>query len=70
VYKSENHYKDFLNAMRKRTKPICDVEDRTSHATVCNIGNMHRGKTVIKMGSQKEKFKDDAEANALWEGQC
>jgi predicted dehydrogenase len=26
VYKSENHYKDFLDAIRNRSKPICDVE--------------------------------------------
>jgi predicted dehydrogenase len=66
VYKSENHYKDFLNAMRKRTKPICDVEIGHRTATVCNIGNIaYQVKRPLKWDAKKEKFKDDAEANAL-----
>ena len=66
VYKSENHYKDFLNAMRKRTKPICDVEIGHRTATVCNIGNIaYEVKRRLKWDPKKEKFKDDAEANAL-----
>ncbi|HUS00079.1 MAG TPA: Gfo/Idh/MocA family oxidoreductase [Chitinophagaceae bacterium] len=66
VYKSENHYKDFLNAMRKRTKPISDVEIGHRTATVCNIGNIaYELKRPLKWNPKKEKFKDDAEANAL-----
>ena len=66
VYKSENHYKDFLNAMRTRTKPICDVETGHRTSTVCNIGNIaYEVKRPLKWDPQKEKFKDDAEANAL-----
>ena len=66
VYKSENHYKDFLNAMRTRTKPICDVEIGHRTATVCNIGNIaYQIKRPLKWDPKKEKFKDDAEANAL-----
>jgi len=66
VYKSENHYKDFLNAMRTRTKPICDVETGHRTATVCNIGNIaYQLKRRLKWNPKKEKFKNDAEANAL-----
>jgi len=66
VYKSENHYKDFLNAMRTRTKPICDVETGHRTATVCNIGNIaYQVKRPLKWNPKKEKFKKDAEANAL-----
>jgi hypothetical protein len=66
VYKSENHYKDFLNAIRKRTKPICDVEIGHRTATVCNIGNIaYQVKRPLKWDPEKEKFKDDGEANAL-----
>ena len=66
VYKSENHYKDFLNAMRTRTKPICDVETGHRTATVCNIGNIaYQLKRPLKWNPKKEKFKKDAEANAL-----
>lgn len=66
VYKSENHYKDFLNAMRTRTKPICDVETGHRTSTVCNIGNIaYQLKRPLKWNPKKEKFKKDAEANAL-----
>lgn len=66
VYKSENHYKDFLNAMRTRTKPICDVETGHRTASVCNIGNIaYQLKRPLKWNPKKEKFKNDPEANAL-----
>jgi len=66
VYKSENHYKDFLNAMRTRTKPICDVETGHRTATVCNIGNIaYQLRRPLKWNPKKEKFKKDAEANVL-----
>ena len=66
VYKSENHYKDFLSAMRNRTKPICDVEIGHRTATVCNIGNIaYQLKRPLKWDPKNEKFKDGAQANAL-----
>lgn len=66
VYKSENHYKDFLNAIRTRSKPICDVETGHRTATVCNLGNIaYQLKRPLKWNPKKEKFKNDAEANAL-----
>ncbi len=66
VYKSENHYKDFLDAMRKRSKPICDVEVGHRTASVCNIGNIaYQLKRPLAWNPRKETFKNDAEANAL-----
>ncbi|MEP7322401.1 MAG: Gfo/Idh/MocA family oxidoreductase [Saprospiraceae bacterium] len=66
VYKSENHYKDFLSAMRTRTKPICDVEIGHRTATVCNIGNIaYELKRPLKWNPKKEMFKEDLEANLL-----
>lgn len=66
VYKSENHYKDFLNAMRNRSKPICDVEIGHRTASVCNIGNIaYRLNRSLKWNPKKEIFIDDKEANAL-----
>nr|WP_026261936.1 Gfo/Idh/MocA family oxidoreductase [Spirosoma panaciterrae] len=66
VYKSENHYKDFLDAMRKRSKPICDVEVGHRTASVCNIGNIaYRLNRALQWNPKKEQFKGDAEANAL-----
>lgn len=66
VYKSENHYKDFLSAMRTRTKPVCDVETGHRTATVCNIGNIaYQLKRPLKWDPKKEKFENDEEANAM-----
>jgi predicted dehydrogenase len=66
VYYSENHYKDFLAAMRNRNKPICDVEvgHRTaSLAPIVNIG--YELKRPLVWNPKKEKFKKDKEANKL-----
>ena len=66
VYFSDNHYKDFLQAIRKRSKPICDVEIGHRTATVCNIGNIaYELKRSLKWDPVKEKFADDKGANAL-----
>ncbi len=66
VYYSENHLKDFLNAMRKRSQPISDVEIGHRTATVCNIANIaYALKRPLRWNPKKELFKNDAEANAL-----
>ncbi|MEZ0540487.1 Gfo/Idh/MocA family protein [Fibrella arboris] len=66
VYKSDNHYKDFLDAMRTRNKPICDVEVGHRTASVCNIGNIaYRLNRSLHWNPKKEQFKNDADANAL-----
>jgi predicted dehydrogenase len=66
VYKSENHYKDWLAAIRTRSKPICDVEVGHRTATVCNLGNIaYELKRPLKWNPEKETFKGDKEANAL-----
>ncbi len=66
VYRSLDHYKDFLDAMRNRSKPICDVEIGHRTASVCNIGNIaYQLKRALKWNPKKEIFKNDDEANAL-----
>ncbi|HEV7347832.1 Gfo/Idh/MocA family oxidoreductase [Telluribacter sp.] len=66
VYKSENHYKDFFQAMRNRSKPVCDVEIGHRTASVCNIGNIaYQVKRPLQWNPKKESFKNDKEANAL-----
>ncbi|GAB3898080.1 Gfo/Idh/MocA family oxidoreductase [Larkinella knui] len=68
VYLSENHYKDFLDAMRKRSKPICDVEVGHRTASVCTIGNIaYELKRPLRWDPKKESFKKDKDANALLE---
>ncbi len=66
IYRSDNHYKDFFNAMRKRTQPICDVEIGHRTATVCNIGNIaYQLNRSLQWDPVKEQFKNDEQANAL-----
>jgi hypothetical protein len=61
-----NHYLDFINSIRSRSKPICDVEVGHRTASVCNIGNIaYQLGRPLKWNPKKEKFKNDDEANAL-----
>ncbi|MDE3235716.1 MAG: Gfo/Idh/MocA family oxidoreductase [Bacteroidota bacterium] len=66
VYYSDNHYKDFIEAIRKRCRPICDVETGHRTATVCNIGNIaYQLQRSLQWNPQKEKFEGDDQANQL-----
>lgn len=64
LYKSNNHYKDFLDCVLSRKKPICDVEIGCRSVTVCHLGNLaywnHR---PLKWDPAKERFVGDKEAN-------
>ncbi|ACT96160.1 Gfo/Idh/MocA family protein [Dyadobacter fermentans] len=66
VYVSTNHYKDFLNAIRTRKPPICDVETGHRTATVCNIGNIayNLGRS-LRWDPVKETFTGDKNADKL-----
>ncbi|HAL81690.1 MAG TPA: oxidoreductase [Mucilaginibacter sp.] len=64
VYYSDNHYKDFLQSIRNRTKPVADVEIGHRTATVCNIGNLaYELKRPLNWNPAKEEFSHDEEAN-------
>lgn len=65
VYYSDNHYRDFLDAIKKRSKPIADIETGHRSATVCNIGNIaYEVKAPLKWDPVKEKFNNE-QANAM-----
>ena len=66
LYKSENHYLDWIDAIKKRSKPICDVETGHRSASVCNLGNIaYWLGRPLQWDPVKEKFKGDKEANKL-----
>lgn len=66
LYKSDNHYQDFISAMKSRKKPICDVETGHRTATICNIANItYQLGRPLKWDPEKEKFIGDSEANKL-----
>jgi len=66
LYKSENHYADFLNAMRSRKKPICDIDVGYSSAVVCLMGNIaYELGRPLEFDQKTQKFINDEEANKL-----
>ncbi|WP_304068748.1 Gfo/Idh/MocA family protein [Pedobacter glucosidilyticus] len=66
IYHSTNHYQDFLDAIKNRSKPICDVEIGHRTASVCNIANIaYELKRPLKWNPEKEFFINDQEANEL-----
>ncbi len=66
LYHSENHYQDWIDAIKKRTKPIADVETGHRSASVCNLANIaYQVNKKLKWDPVNEKFKGSKEANSL-----
>jgi len=66
VYVSENHYQDWIDAIRNRTKPISDVETGHRTASVCNIINIaYELQRPLLWDPDEEKFKGDDYANLM-----
>jgi predicted dehydrogenase len=64
LYKSPGHHRDWLNCVRSRKRPICDVEIGARSVTVCHLGNLaywnHR---KLYWDPKEWRFVNDAEAN-------
>jgi predicted dehydrogenase len=64
LYESDNHHQDWIDCMRSRKRPICDVEVGARSVTVCHLGNLaywnHR---KLKWDPKKWEFVGDKEAN-------
>jgi predicted dehydrogenase len=66
LYESPNHHTDWIECMRTRQRPICDVEIGHRSATVCHLGNI-----AIRLGRKLawdpalERFVGDEEADRL-----
>jgi len=66
LYESKNHYVDWLDAIRKRTKPVCDIETGCRSVTVCHLGNIaYKLQRPLKWDPEREVFAGDDEANRL-----
>lgn len=64
LYSSSSHYRDFLDCIRTRKKPICDVEIGCRSATVCHIGNIaYLLDRPLKWDPEKESFIGDQDAD-------
>jgi predicted dehydrogenase len=64
---SNDHMDNFIDAVRTRKAPICDVETGHRSVTVCHLANI-----CLRLGGRKlewdpvhEVFKNDKEANAM-----
>ncbi len=61
-----NHYLDWLDAVRNRTQPVCDVVTGHRSASVCNIANIaYWLNRPLQWDPKAESFIDDDEADEL-----
>lgn len=66
VYFSDNHYQDWIDAMKKRSKPISDVETGHRTSSVCNITNIaYEMQRPLLWNPEEEKFVGDDWANMM-----
>ena len=66
LYKSDDHYQDWIDAIKTRTRPVSDVETGHRTASLCNIVNI--GYTLERTLNWKpahERFIDDDDANRM-----
>jgi len=64
LYQSTDHYQDFLNCVKSRKRPICDVEIGCRSVSVCHLGNLaYWYRRTLHWDPVKERFTGDAEAN-------
>ena len=64
LYSSNDHLQDFLNCIKTRKRPICDVEVGCRSVTVCHLGNLaYWNGRRLKWDPAKEVFIGDDEAN-------
>lgn len=62
LYVSADHYRNFLECVKSRKLPICDVEIGHRSATVCHLGNIAvRSGRKVRWDPQSEKVVGDAE---------
>jgi len=64
LYESPGQQKDWLNCIKSRKRPICDVEIGARSVTVCHLGNLaywnHR---KLRWDPKEWRFVNDAEAD-------
>jgi len=60
LYFSDNHYQNWINAIKNRTKPVSDVETGHRTASVCNAINIaYELQRSLKWDPVSERFDDD-----------
>lgn len=65
VYFSDNHRRNWIDCIRSRKRPICDVEVGHRSASICHLANIgYRLQQPLRWDPQLEKF-DNEQANPL-----
>lgn len=66
LYVSNNHHANWLDCVKSRKLPICDVEIGHRSATVCHLGNIAiRTGRKITWDAKAEQIVGDKDANAM-----
>ncbi len=66
LYDSRNHQKNWLECLRSRELPICDVEIGHRSSSVCHLGNIAiRCGRKLRWNPETERFVDDQEADRM-----
>lgn len=61
-----NHYQNWIDAIKSREQPLCDVETGHRSASVCNIANIaYQLNETLSWDPVKEKFKGNRQANKM-----
>jgi predicted dehydrogenase len=64
LYNSRDHRADFLDCVRSRQRPVCDVEIGCRSVTVCHLGNLaYWLKRPLRWDPAREELVGDAEAS-------
>jgi predicted dehydrogenase len=64
LYESPGHHQNWLDCIRTRKRPICDVEIGVRSVTVCHLGNIAmRLRRKLRWDPKAERFIGDEEAN-------
>ncbi len=67
LYKSDDHYRNFIDCVISRKDPIAPVEVAHRSITICHLGNiaMRLGRDTLKWDPDKERIIGDAEASKM-----
>jgi predicted dehydrogenase len=63
---SNHHTRNFLDAIKNRTRPICDIETAMRSDTLCQLGHIAvRQARKLQWDPQAERFVNDEAANGM-----
>jgi predicted dehydrogenase len=66
LYRSDDHYQNWIDAVRKRTQTVADVETGHRTASLCNIANLaYTLERTLKWAPAHERFIGDEDADRL-----